>query len=95
MAKRVIATEQPDLSLPVNMLRLGQYVRARRTAVNITIEDAAAICGVSKQALCNVESGLKTVRADTVFKVLEYFGVKLWFDKNSTAANGETSDEWL
>ncbi|MCJ8271703.1 MAG: helix-turn-helix domain-containing protein [Psychrosphaera sp.] len=95
MAKRVIATKLPDLDLPVNMQRLGQYVRARRTSVNITIEDAAAICGVSKQALCNVESGLKTVRADTVFKVLEYFGVKLWFDKNVTDYNGDSSDEWL
>ena len=51
--------------------------------MGMTIEAAASICGVSKQAFSNVEGGLKTVKAETIFKVLDCLGVTLWFDKGS------------
>jgi hypothetical protein len=44
MAKRVIGTRKPDLNTPVNMQRLGQFVRFRRTSMGMTIENAAGIC---------------------------------------------------
>ncbi|MFT4925112.1 MAG: transcriptional regulator with XRE-family HTH domain [Phenylobacterium sp.] len=95
MAKRVVSTEKPDCSLPVNMQRLGECVRFRRTSSGITIEDAASICGISKQTFCNVENGLETVRAETIFKVLACFGVKLRFDSQLNAElNAGDDDEW-
>ena len=68
MAKRVVATQKPDLNTPVNMQQLGQFVRFRRTSEGMTIEDAAGICGVSKQTFSNVESGLETGQSGINFQ---------------------------
>lgn len=95
MAKRVIGTRKPDLNTPVNMQRLGQFVRFRRTSMGMTIENAAGICGVSKQAFSNVESGLETVKAETIFKVLNCLGVALWFNQNLSNDKTDENDEWL
>lgn len=95
MSKRVVITKKPDLNIQVNMKRLGQFIRFRRTSMGMTIETAASICGVSKQAFSNVESGLKTVKAETIFKVLDCLGVTLWFDKDSNDDKANETDEWL
>ena len=95
MAKRVIGTKKPDLNTPVNMQRLGQYVRFKRTSMGMTIENAAGICGVSKQAFSNVESGRETVKAVTIFKVLNCLGVTLWFSQNLNNDEVGEYDEWL
>lgn len=95
MAKRVVPTEKPDSDIPVNMERLGHFVRFRRTSMGMTIENAASICRVSKQAFSNVEKGLETVKAATIFKVLNCLGVTLWFDQNLSSINADENDEWL
>ncbi len=77
MPRRVIATEKPNLSTPLDMRLLGQWVRFRRTSLDITLEDAAGLCGLSKQAYSNVEKGVENIRADTLFKVLGAMGIKL------------------
>lgn len=95
MSKRVVITKKPDLNIQVNMRRLGQFIRFRRTSMGMTIETAASICGVSKQAFSNVESGLMTVKAKTIFKVLDCLGVTLWFDQDSNDNKANETDEWL
>ena len=95
MAKRVITTEAPDRSLPVNIKRLGELVRFKRTTLGLTIESAASLCGVSKQAFNNVELGLETVKLATLFKMLNSLGVSLWFDNPNDNSNEGTDDEWL
>jgi transcriptional regulator with XRE-family HTH domain len=95
MAKRVVATNRPDSNTPVNMRRLGQFVRFRRTSMGMTIENAASICGVSKQAFSNVETGLETVKAETIFKVLNCLGVTLWFDQSIYKGQTDENNEWL
>ena len=74
MAKRVIATKAPNLDLPVDIKRLGEFVRFKRAALNLTIENAASLCGVSKQALSNIELGIETVKLVTLFKVINELG---------------------
>lgn len=77
MTRRVIATEKPDLNVPLDMNILGRFVRYKRTSLAMTLEDAASLCGLSKQAYSNVEKGVEHIRVDTIFKVATALGVKL------------------
>ncbi|MBA6293197.1 helix-turn-helix transcriptional regulator [Colwellia sp. MB3u-70] len=95
MAKRVIATKAPNLDLPVDMKRLGEFVRFKRTSLDITIESAASLCGVSKQSLNNIELGVDSVKLVTLFKVTKQLGISLWFDSQNTEGTKEIDDEWL
>jgi len=95
MAKRVVATKAPNLDLPVNMIRLGEFVRFKRTSLDLTIENAASLCGVSKQALSNIELGSDSVKLITLFKVINQLGISLWFENQSALAKKEIDDEWL
>ena len=88
--RQVTQSTKPDLSNPVDMKTLGAMVRYRRTSLGITLEDAAGLCGLSKQAYNNVEKGLLTVKVDTLFKVLSAFGVALFLQEPS-----EGSDDWV
>lgn len=95
MAKRVIATKAPSTSLPANMKRLGEFVRFKRTSLDLTIENAASLCGVSKQALNNIELGIDSVKLVTLFKVINQLGVSLWLENQSIDSKKEIDDEWL
>ncbi|MCI2282706.1 helix-turn-helix domain-containing protein [Colwellia sp. MSW7] len=95
MAKRIIATKAPNNDLPVNMVRLGEFVRFKRTSLDMTIENAASLCGVSKQALNNIELGMDSVKLVTLFKVLTQLGISLWFENQSALDKKEIDDEWL
>jgi len=91
MAKRVIPTKAPNLNLPVNMIRLGELVRSKRTSLDLTIENAASLCGVSKQALSNIELGFESVKMETMFKVIKQLGISLWFENKKK----EADDDWF
>jgi transcriptional regulator with XRE-family HTH domain len=95
MAKRVIATKAPNIDLPINMIRLGEFVRFKRTSLDITIENAASLCGVSKQALNNIELGVDSVKLVTLFKVINQLGISLWLESQSAECAKEIDDEWL
>lgn len=95
MAKRVIPTKAPNIDLPVNVKRLGEFVRFKRTTLGLTIENTASLCGVSKQALNNIELGLDTVKLVTLFKVLNELGISLQLKTGNTANKVVTDNEWL
>lgn len=67
MARTVVVTTKPDITKPVDMPLLGAYIRHHRTQLGMTLEDAAALCGVSKQAYNNIELGEKNLNVDTLF----------------------------
>jgi transcriptional regulator with XRE-family HTH domain len=89
MPKRVVPTEKPELTGSLDIAALGQYIRHSRTKLGITVEDAASLCGVSKKAYGNVENGLETVQAGTLFKVMAALGVQL-----AIVADSEVEDDW-
>ncbi|THB69954.1 MAG: XRE family transcriptional regulator [Gammaproteobacteria bacterium] len=89
MSKRVIATEKPDLSLPLDLGLLSKLVRHKRSSMGITLENAASLCGLSKQAYNNVEKGCGNIRVQTLFIVLEAFGIKL------SVLEQEEDDVWV
>jgi transcriptional regulator with XRE-family HTH domain len=95
MPKRVVISEKPDMNVGVNMIRLGKFVRFKRTSLGMPIETAASLCGVSKQAFSNVESGFKTVKAETIFKVLDALGISLCIGEDSIESTSDENNEWL
>ena len=92
MAKRIKALPTPDLSANLSSLLLGQAIRAKRTQSQLRLEDAAALCRVSKQTLTNVERGFGTSQLDLVLQICSGLGIQLrilpWFAEN------EVSDDW-
>ncbi len=92
MAKRIKAVPTPDLNANLNIVLLGQAIRAKRTQSQLRLEDAAALCGVSKQTLTNVELGIGTSQMNLVLQICSGLGVQLrilpW------VANQEVMDDW-
>ncbi len=88
MAKQITIAEKPDLSTPLDMQTMGEYVRYKRTSNNITLEDAASLCGLSKQAYNNVERGVANIRVDTLLKVFSAFGIKLSIQEEEQENDG-------
>ncbi|WP_404401673.1 helix-turn-helix domain-containing protein [Idiomarina seosinensis] len=93
MAKRIIIPTKPDLNQPLSVSQIANYVRYKRASLGMTLEDAASLCGLSKQAYNNVEKGLPNVRIETVFKVLEGLGIKLFINEQQESPAGR-NDGW-
>lgn len=89
MAKRVTITEKPDLSLPLDSKLLGQVIRYKRTSLDMTLEDAASLCDLSKQAYNNIEKGVGNVRVETLIKAIHALGIKVTIDPMERA-----DDNW-
>lgn len=77
MAKRIKAVPTPDLNANVNSVLLGQAIRAKRTQSQLRLEDAAALCGVSKQTLTNIELGVGTSQMELVLQICSGLGIQL------------------
>lgn len=99
MARTVVVTPKPDITKPVDMPLLGAYIRHHRTRLGMTLEDAAALCGVSKQAYNNIELGEKNLNVDTLFRVLNALGIKLRItdteEAHALSEQGGDDGEWL
>ena len=93
MARNITITPKPDLSRANNMATIGALVRHKRTMLGITLEDAASLCQLSKQAYNNVEKGLESVRVETLFKVLDALGIQLTV--SDTSEVGEVNNDWF
>jgi transcriptional regulator with XRE-family HTH domain len=99
MARTVVVTPKPDITKPVDMPLLGAYVRHHRTRLGMTLENAAALCRVSKQAYNNIELGEKNHNVDTLFRVLNALGIMLRISHTAEAhalsEQGVDDGEWL
>ncbi|WP_269502975.1 helix-turn-helix domain-containing protein [Burkholderia sp. IMCC1007] len=68
-----VATPDP---LALDLAALGALVRNRRAQIQMRIDDAADMLGVSKDVLSRLENG-RAVSLDKLFKVLDGFGLNL------------------
>jgi len=75
--KKIIRIAVPDLKLPLTAELLGKAIKARRTQSNLRLEDAAALCGVAKQTLMNIEHGKKGSQLGSILQVCSALGIKL------------------
>lgn len=56
---------------------LGEIIRSKRKRDGLTLQEAAALCGVSYAFLSALENGKETVRLNKVLDVLECLGITL------------------
>lgn len=56
---------------------LGIIIKNKRKTDGLTLEEAAAICGVSYAFLSALENGKQTVRLNKVLQVLTCLGIEL------------------
>lgn len=77
MPKVVKALTAPSAGQPIDSVLLGEYIRAKRTQLGLTIEDTAAFCRVTKDTLMNLEHGNGRVQLGSALQVCKGLGIKL------------------
>jgi transcriptional regulator with XRE-family HTH domain len=68
---------------------IGRIVRQKRKEDGLTLEEAAAVCGVSYAFLSALENGKETVRLSKVLLVTKCLGIELEANVRTWAATGE------
>lgn len=58
-------------------LDIGRIIKQKRKDDGLTLEDAAAVCGVSYAFLSALENGKETVRLNKVLQVIKCLGIEL------------------
>jgi DNA-binding XRE family transcriptional regulator len=85
MAKKITIVATPNLQAPITPELIGDAIRSKRTQSQLRLEDAAALCGVAKQTLMNVEHGHPNTQISTVLQICASLGIKMtiqsWEDK--------------
>ena len=64
-------------SVPGSSKRVGDFVRQRRTANQLTQRELGELAGVGLRLVSELERGKPTLRMDAVNKVLRVFGLML------------------
>lgn len=70
---------------------IGQIIRQKRKDDGLTLEDAAALCGVSYAFFSALENGKETVRLDKVLLVAASLGIEFEVHLRGWASNGSVS----
>ncbi len=92
MARKIKMSPTPNLSQTVTPELLGQAIRARRTQSLLRLEDAAALCGVAKQTLQDIEHGQGSYQISTLLQICSGLGIKLCILPWSS--EDEVSNDW-
>jgi transcriptional regulator with XRE-family HTH domain len=77
MANKVKKIDTPHTTKPLTAALLGGYVRARRTQLGLTIEEAAALSGVAKDTLMKLEHGRHTIQLGSALAICHALGVEI------------------
>jgi len=75
LMKRVVPSPPPADPLTLDPKSFGQAIRAARTAAGVTMLDAAAMMGVSKQTLSDLEKATGSVGLAIALRVARELGV--------------------
>ena len=70
---------------------IGRIIRQKRKDDGLTLEDAAALCGVSYAFLSALENGKETVRLDKVLQVAACLGVEVVAHRRGWESAGSVS----
>lgn len=68
---------------------IGRIIKQKRKDDGLTLEEAAAVCGVSYPFLSALENGKETVRLDKLLQVLQGLGVDLSASVRTWNARGD------
>lgn len=75
MAKRIVPVPMPKAQQLHDAVLLGQFVRAARTGAGLSLEDAAAFCGVGKSTLEKIERATGDVQLSGILAVCSMLGI--------------------
>lgn len=92
MAKQIKKTATPDINQPLTAELIGTLIKARRTQSDLRLEDAAALCGVAKQTLMQIEHGKSTCQLASVLQICAGLGINLYARTWNNL--GEDENEW-
>ena len=70
---------------------LGRIIRQKRKDDGLTLEEAAAVCGVSYAFLSALENGKETVRLNKVLQVITCLSIELDANVRTWAVIGHES----
>jgi HTH-type transcriptional regulator / antitoxin HipB len=70
---------------------LGRIIKQKRKEDGLTLEEAAAVCGVSYAFLSALENGKETVRLNKVLQVIKCLGIELEAKPRSWSVPGVES----
>jgi transcriptional regulator with XRE-family HTH domain len=68
----------PKANLKKVQIEIGRRVRAARTAVKMTQEDAAAAAGIDYKRLQRIEQGTVNVTVKTLVRIAAAFETDIW-----------------
>jgi transcriptional regulator with XRE-family HTH domain len=77
MAKILKAIKSPTPEKILTSKLLGKYVRAKRSQLGLTIEEAAAFCCVAKNTLMNLEHGHTKLQLGSMLQICQGLGIQL------------------
>jgi len=93
MAKKIVIPDKPNINASVTKDLIGQSIRYVRTSSELTIEDAAALVGVSKQSFSDAEHGKSGCRMGTILKITNGLGIKIYIEHPLFLDDAE-DDDW-
>ena len=70
---------------------IGRIIRQKRKDDGLTLEEAAAVSGVSYAFLSALENGKETVRLNKVLQVANCLGIELEANTRTWATSGDES----
>ena len=68
---------------------LGKIIKQKRKDDGLTLEEAAAVCGVSYAFMSALENGKETVRLNKVLQVARCLGIELEAAPRTWVARGD------
>lgn len=69
---------------------IGRIIKQKRKDDGLTLEEAAAVCGVSYPFLSALENGKETVRFDKLLQVLQGLGIELGASVRTWSSRGDS-----
>jgi transcriptional regulator with XRE-family HTH domain len=75
MARTITPKPLPESPVTESVLEFGAFVRSMRTQLQLRIDDAAALCGVSVQLLSDLENGKRDVGLNKAFQIARQLGL--------------------
>ncbi len=67
---------------------LGRFIKQKRKEDGLTLEETAALCGVSYAFLSALENGKETIRLNKVLQVLQCLSIDLTASTRTWATPG-------
>ena len=76
----------------LNLLLMGERLRACRNAQNMTMKEFSERCNISERYLADIERGVKAPKLDTLVRIANAAGVSSdYLLQDSLSAKGEDS----